>query len=159
MDCKMDGSSPGHCKSVSSGEILRPFLQPGLKGRLWECWVKGGMLLWVRNHLRPNRRKNDAEVLTAGHNRDVYRTWYYTVYLFMSWKKKKGEQMNSKTCKCLRYLWVSQEKRWKTSQGFSPDKAGRLSRVLVSREAKTKSMLHVGRSTGSMLRSKLAVTI
>lgn len=47
------------------------------------------MLLWVRNHLRPNRRKNDAEVLTAGRNRDVYRTWYYTVYLFMSWKKKR----------------------------------------------------------------------
>lgn len=89
MNCKMDGSSPGHCKSVSSGEILLPFLQPGLKGRLWECWVKGRMLLWVRNHLRPNRRENDAEVLTAGRNRDVYRTWYYTVYLFMSWKKKK----------------------------------------------------------------------
>ena len=85
----MGGPSPGYCKSVNSGEILLPFLQPGLKRRLRECWVKGRVLLWVRNHLRANRRKNYVEVLTAGCNRDVYGTWYYIVYLFMSWEKKR----------------------------------------------------------------------
>ena len=67
--------------------------------------------------------------------------------------------MNSKICECLPYLWVSQEKRWKTSQGFSPDKAGGLGSVLASKEAKTQSVLHIGRITGSMMRSKLTVTI
>lgn len=67
--------------------------------------------------------------------------------------------MNSKICKCLRCLWVSQEKRWKASQGFYPDKAGGLGSLQASREAKTQSVLHMGRSTGGMMRSKLAAAI
>lgn len=88
VGCKMGGRLPGHCESVNSGEISLPFLQPGLKERLQEHWVKGRTLLWVRSHLRGNRRKKYAEVLTAGHNRDVCGTWYHIVYLFMSWGKK-----------------------------------------------------------------------
>lgn len=49
-------------------------------------------MLRVRNHLRTNRRKNYAEVLKAGCNRDVYGTWYCIV--FCSGGGGKGEQQN-----------------------------------------------------------------
>lgn len=37
----MGSPSPGHCESVNSGEILLPFRQPGLEGRLREKLGEG----------------------------------------------------------------------------------------------------------------------
>jgi len=117
----MGGPSPGHCEPVSGGEILLPFLPPRLKGRLREHWVKGRMLLWVRNHLRANRRKNYAGFKSRVKQGCVWDLVLHSTFV-RELGEKKGKQMNSKTCNCLRYLWISQEKRWKTSQGFSPTK-------------------------------------
>lgn len=65
--------------------------------------------LQVRHRLRAHSRRSYTEALTAGCNRHVHGTCYCVVCLFVNWEGEKGEQMNSKICKCLRYLWVSQE--------------------------------------------------